>query len=45
MRARLMSVRTRVLDGPPAWLYVGDRMQDEHTAFFYSVFDSTQAGY
>jgi hypothetical protein len=24
------------------WLYIGDRMQDEHTTFFYSVYDSSQ---
>jgi hypothetical protein len=24
------------------WLYLGDRMQDEHTTFAYSVYDSTK---
>ena len=24
------------------WLYIGDRLQDEHTTYFYSVYDSTQ---
>lgn len=24
------------------WLYVGDRWQDKHTTFFYSVYDSSQ---